>query len=157
MGQFQLYAGSVADVQRVARNLTLGGGGRLENVSAGDALKFLHDADEVVNNALGSVYITPLRQITRDGEAFYPHPIPNLARRLAASYLVSSVYSEIDQNTSAAAEKFGQQATADLEDLSYGILRGDSHLEGQIPLARNNFANPRVVPRERLPSPRQNL
>ena len=157
MGEFQEYAGDSAAVQRIARNIVIGGGGRLENVNGVDAICFIHDADEIVNATLGSVYITPLRQITRGGETFYPQPIANISRRIAASYMVAAIYTEIDKNVSAAAERLGQQAIRDLEELSYGILRGDSHLEGQIMLAKNNFANPRVVPRENFPSPRVNL
>jgi len=154
MGQWQNYAGTPDEVQRVAKNIVIGGGGRLENLNGVDASKFLHDADEEINGRLNMVFRTPLVQITRDSETFYPHPIPNLARRIAAAFMVQSVYSEVDQNVSAYAEKFGAQAIAELEELSYGNLRGGMHLEGQKLRAKNNFANPRVVPRENKPAPR---
>ena len=157
MGEFQNYAGDSNGVQRVARNIVIGGGGRLENIKGSDAADFIRDADEVINSKLSDVYLTPLRQITRDGDTFFPHPVPNIARRIAAALMVQTIYSEVDQNVTAYAEKFGAQAMAQLEAHSFGILRGGLHLEGQIPFAKNNFANPRVVPRENMPGPRTTL
>jgi len=157
MGQFQNYAGTTADVQRVARNIVIGGGGRMENINGVDATEFIHDADEVINSALSSVYVTPLSKITRDSDTFFPHPIPNIARRIAAAYMVQTVYSEVEVNVSQYAEKFGQQAIQDLESFSFGILRGDNHLEGQELLTKCNFVNPRVAPREHMPQPRTTL
>jgi len=157
MAQFQEYAGTPAAVQRVARNIVISSGGRTQNLSDEGAEDFIHDVDETINSKLSSVYVTPLRKIARDGEQFYPHPIPNLARRMAAAYMVQSIYSEIDQNVTAAAEKFGAQAVAELEALAFGIVRGSRRLQGQFDMAKNNFANPRVLPRENMPSPRQIL
>ena len=157
MGQYQNYAGTLNDVQRVAKNLTLGGGGRLENVQSSQVLDFIHDADSTINSILSSCYQTPLVQITRDGETFFPHPISNIARRIAASYLVQSVYSEVDQNVSANAEKYGAQAIQELESLVYGVCKGDRSLPGQRAKSRVNFANPNSLPREHMPSPRTTL
>ena len=157
MGEFQNYAGEPKAVQRVARNIVIGGGGRLENIQGQDANDFINDADEIINSKLSDVYLTPLIKITRDGDTFFPHPIPNIARRIAAALMVQTVYSEVDINVSAYAEKFGAQAVTQLEAHSYGISRGGLHLEGQTILAKNNFANPRVLPRENMPTPRTTI
>lgn len=157
MGEFQNYAGTADAVARVARNIVIGGGGRAENITGGNANDFIHDVDEEINAILSSVYMTPLVEITRDGDTFFPQPIPNIARRLAAAYMVQTVYSEIDQNVTAYAEKFGQQALQELNSLSAGVLRGDQNLEGQRKKARNSFANPNVVPRETPATPRTTL
>lgn len=107
---------------------------------------FLSWADSIINSKLSPVCVTPLRQITRNGVTGFPDPIEFIATQLAAGYMVESIYSRVEPETSESGKTHKDNALKYIEDLAGGMLIGSIRLDGQTLKTRNSFANPSVVP-----------
>lgn len=117
------------------------GSQRMASLPDADLARYQAIADTYINGRLHAVYITPLIQITRT-TTFYPHPIPDIAARLTASFLITDVFSEVEPNVSQASVKNQELAEGELNK----ILSKQYHLEGQRRKPRNFGSNPMTEP-----------
>ena len=120
------------------------GSDRSSTVTPATVSYYQQFADSFINGRLSSIYVMPLLQLNRPSLSglSYPDPIPEIARRLTASYLVLDVFTEIEPNVTSNAQ--AQMAIAENE--LQKISNPDYFLEGQIRKPRNPGSNPFTEP-----------
>ncbi len=132
-------------VANAARNIEIkfGKAATMTPVQAND---FINWAEGLINARLSATYYTPFRQVVRNGITKYPDPIEFLATKIAAGYMVESVYSRIEPQVSDAGKVHKDEALAELDELAGSLLVGSYVLDGQTRKARNFFVNPNAAP-----------
>lgn len=138
---------TIPKIRMVAKNLEIGSG-KAVTLTDTEAQAYIDWADDVINSKLSVTYYTPLRQITRGSDTYYPNPIEWIATNLAAGWMVEAVYARIESQISDAGKVHKDNALMELNEFCNGVLTGSRRLEGQTLKARNNFANPYVAPLE---------
>lgn len=138
---------TIDKIANAARNIEITTG-RAATMTSDQAQDFLQWAESVINSRLSATYYTPLRQIVRNGVTKYPDPIEFLTTKIAAGYMVESVYSRIEPQVSDAGKAHKEEALTELDELAGSSLVGSYVLDGQIRKARNFFVNPNAAPLE---------
>jgi len=139
------YSGTAQEVQMFLDGVLSIGTGRA-NIPTEEVEKHQSAIDEFVNARLSSTYAVPLKQITRNGEAKYPDPIPYITKRLVAASLISTFYSGEAPNVSEQARRIREEALFDLESLINGTGAGTVRLEGQRLISKVRAAKPTLQP-----------
>lgn len=149
------YSGEASDIMVHIKLVTMGDN-RADSITEAQVQSYQQLADDIINSKLIELYEIPLRQITRSdmnsGDAFYPPPIPLIARKLAAGMVVQRTLQEIAPNITALARKYEADALRELDDLVRGPLVGSTRLLGQELKSRNRFVNPYIAPSPVPPS-----
>lgn len=134
------YSDPQVDIVLLARQIGFGGA-KADAISFENLEKYQKDVDNILNSRLRCYYRTPLRRVGAPPNP-WPGAIQLIAQRMVLRYLINDVFSDVEPNTSANADK--QEALA-REDLDL-ILTRQHLLEGQPLRSKNWGSNPYTEP-----------